>query len=237
MAEKKKKRIWLRVLIIVVAVFVVTGVGVGIYASDYYHSDEKVQSVMANATINNDYAVFESESDIGFVFYPGGKVEYSAYAPLMQKLSDNGITCIIAKMPLNLAVLKSDAWKDAINLKPNIKSWYIGGHSLGGAMAASSVDESVFDGIVLLGAYSTKEISIPSITIHGSNDKVMNKEKFQDNFSHLKQNTDIIIEGGNHANFGCYGTQDGDGTATITGEQQIEETANAISEFIKATSK
>ena len=84
-----------------------------------------------------------SSTKCGFIFYPGGKVEYTAYAPLM---------CVLLKMPLNLAVLDVNAADSVFDMFPEISSWYIGGHSLGGSMAASYALENTdkLEGLVLL---------------------------------------------------------------------------------------
>lgn len=121
---------------------------------------------------------------------------------------------------------------------PEIASWYIGGHSLGGSMAASYVASHTeeFEGLVLLGAYSTADLSATSLrvlSLFGSEDGVMNAEKYEQYRRNLPEGfREVILEGGNHAGFGMYGAQKGDGVATVTGEEQIALAAEYIAELI-----
>jgi hypothetical protein len=172
------------------------------------------------------------------VFYPGGKVEYTAYEPLMMNLASNGVLCILIEMPFNLAVLDVNAANGICELYPDIEKWYIGGHSLGGSMAASYISKHTEDfvGIVLLGSYSTADLSdgsVRALSIFGSEDNVMNREKYDKYKINLPPDlNEIEIDGGCHAYFGMYGKQDGDGVPTLRAEEQIEITAEYISEFI-----
>jgi pimeloyl-ACP methyl ester carboxylesterase len=148
---------------------------------------------------------------VGFVFYPGGKVEYSAYKPLMEACASRGIACVIVKMPFNLAVFDVNGAEGITDMYPEISEWYIGGHSLGGSMAASYISENSdeYKGLVLLGSYSTADLSekkIEVLSVFGSEDKVMNKEKYNESKINLPANfEEVIIEGGCHAYFGMYG--------------------------------
>jgi len=143
------------------------------------------------------------------------------------------------KMPLNLAVLDVDGAEGIQEMYPEIESWYIGGHSLGGSMAASYLSENIseYEGLILLGSYSTTDLSnerIRILSVYGSEDKVMNKEKYDEYKINLPESfSEEIIDGGCHAYFGMYGEQDGDGTPTITNVEQIQKTAEIINIFIK----
>ena len=142
-------------------------------------------------------------------------------------------------MPFNLAVLDMNAADGIQEQYPEIENWYIGGHSLGGSMAASYLEKNVddYEGLILLGSYSTADLSetdLDVLSIYGSEDKVMNHEKYADNKANLPDDfTEIIIDGGCHAYFGMYGAQDGDGTPTISNEEQISITAENIVKMIK----
>ena len=218
-----------------------------IYVGSYYEADME-----AVATFEYDgfdvreidegtvaYAP-KGDFDTGVVFYPGGKVEYRAYIPLAQALASRGILCILVDMPFNLAVFDVNAADGITEDYPNVENWYIGGHSLGGAMAASYASEHTdsFDGLVLLGAYSTADLSgtdLDVLSVYGSEDKIMNSQKYEEYRSNLpKSFTETVIEGGCHAYFGMYGLQDGDGVPSITCEEQIELTCEAI---VKLTEK
>jgi pimeloyl-ACP methyl ester carboxylesterase len=136
-------------------------------------------------------------------------------------------------MPFNLAVFDINAAEEVYPRFSDIDTWYIGGHSLGGAMASSYADgaSKKLAGIILLGAYSVGEESIPTLAIYGSQDQVLDKSKL--NPSQLQ----FMIEGGNHANFGNYGNQKGDGVASISREEQQQKTVDSILNFMTDTSK
>ena len=174
------------------------------------------------------------------IFYPGGKVEYTAYAPLMRALADSGVLGVLVRMPLNLAVLDMNAADGIPEQYPQIRHWYIGGHSLGGSMAASHAAKSTstYDGLILLASYSTGDLStsgIPVISIYGSEDGVLNMEKYAGYRRNLPAAfEEHIIEGGCHAGFGSYGPQDGDGVPTMTGEEQIAETVRLLTGFFNS---
>lgn len=214
-----------------------------IYVLNYYHADSvKIEAAKIDSTIDisnkNGALIFDpGNADTALIFYPGGKVEYAAYEPLMIKIAQKGILCILPKMPFNLAVFDINAADTYIPEYPKIQHWYIGGHSLGGSMAASYASKSnvKFEGLILMASYSTANISpkgIRVMSIYGSKDGVMNKESYKSNKSNLPDNLEeIVLKGGNHAGFGCYGTQKGDGEAEITPEQQQKDTAQAVAEF------
>lgn len=173
----------------------------------------------------------------GLIFYPGGKVEHTAYAPLLRTCAEKGFLCALVRMPCNLAVFNINGADGIQEQFPDVEHWYISGHSLGGAIAASyaasHADE--LDGLILLAAYSTKDLtqtSLRVLSIYGSEDGVLNRESFDENRVNLPADTtEIILDGGCHAQFGSYGPQDGDGTPTISGEEQIKQTAEAITAF------
>lgn len=145
---------------------------------------------------------------------------------------------MLVKMPCNLAVLDMNAADGIHEDFPEVNSWYIGGHSLGGAMAASYAAKHTdeLDGLVLLAAYSTADLTGSRLRVYstyGSEDGVMNREKYEADRSNLPANTtEVVIDGGCHAGFGSYGSQAGDGTPTISGEDQQQQTANALAAWM-----
>ena len=254
-ASKKPRRHILRtILIVLAAVAVALALGIHIYASGYYHAEPEAQEALASTTDvtvttldSGDVLFVPKNADAAFVFYPGGKVEATAYAPLLARLADRGVACVLVKMPENLAVLASNA---ADHARPELEEalsdagedssalpWLIGGHSLGGAMAGSYVagHEESYRGLVLLGAYETSDINSSSLSVllmYGEHDGVLNRTKYDECLENLPSvYTELIIPGGIHSYFGSYGLQEGDGMPEITNAEQLDFAASAIADF------
>ena len=238
---KKRTRI---ILSVCLAVFFVFGVGGYAYVSDYYHADETALEAMAYLT---DSVQVEQDGNVtwfvpedptaGLIFYPGGKVEHTAYAPLLRACAEQGILCALVRMPGNLAVLDANAADGLQEEYPEVTAWYMAGHSLGGAMAANyaAAHAEDFNGLILLAAYSTKDLTgttLRVLSVYGSEDGVLNRESYEKNRANLPADTtEVILDGGCHAQFGSYGPQDGDGIPSISGEEQVRQTAEAIAAF------
>lgn len=200
--------------------------------------DSKYVTVKETAS----YIAFEPEGvfyNKGIIFYPGGNVDEVAYAPLMHAIAEEGYLCVIARMPLHLAVFDMDAADKIRENYKNIADWYMAGHSLGGAMAASYTAQEAeqINGLILLAAYSTEDLNdakVSVLSIYGSEDKVLNMENYVEYQGNLPSDyTELVIEGGNHASFGNYGMQKQDGTAEISAEEQQAQAVEAICEFIQ----
>ena len=239
LADKRKRKIFIIIISVLLIIAILVG-ACAIYIVDYYRADnEAIGAFLPQGTTWKEEPdgtiVFEPKgATTGFIFYPGGKVEYTAYIPLMQEYAEKGILCVLVEMPCNLAVLDINGADGIQNEYPEIEEWYIGGHSLGGSMAAAYLANNTddYEGLILLGSYSTADLSdtdISVLSVFGSEDKVMNREKYEDNKLNLPRNfTEVVIDGGCHAYFGMYGTQDGDGTPSITNEEQIRLTVENI---------
>lgn len=177
---------------------------------------------------------------ISVIFYPGGLVKPESYAPLAHELAEAGHHTIIAKMPVNLAVLKQNLADDIRNAYPD-ESFVMGGHSLGGSMAAryAASHPDALQGIFFLASYpdqkgSVKSLGIQALSILGTNDEVVNATKYQNGRAYLPEDTVYYtIEGGNHSQFGDYGHQSGDGEPEITGEEQLSQTVKAVTEWLE----
>jgi len=177
------------------------------------------------------------QTDTALIFYPGGEVDYSAYLPILIRCAKSGLKCFLVQMPYDLAILNISAADKFFVDYPEIKNWYIGGHSLGGAMAATYAAKrsSNLKGLILLAAYSIEDLSqsgLKVLSIYGSRDGVLKKEKYDTCKSNLPEDfEEHVIEGGNHCQFGSYGFQDGDNEATISEDEQQTVAVNYIGDF------
>ena len=216
----------------VLGLLVILAIAFMLYVSDYYRADAVAITVLQTdptITVQDNLTILtpETPSDTALIFYPGGKVEATAYLPLLQQIKDNGITCILVTMPFNLAVLDSNAANTVYSRFPDIKHWYIGGHSLGGAMSSSyaSGHPEQVEGLILLGAYLYGNYPVQNtLTIYGTlNTEVAKQVDYTDNV--------VVIQGGNHAQFGNYGAQKGDPPATISWQQQQAIAVDSIVAF------
>ena len=238
----RKKKVWITLSAVLAAVIALTAV-CALYLGDYYPANTEaleafspVHPVTREEWKDGTVVIRPEGRDpvAGLIFYPGGKVEHTAYPPLMEALASEGILCVLVEMPFRLAVLDVNAAEGIPEAFPEVEHWYLGGHSLGGSMAASYLASHTedFDGLILLGSYSTADLSgsgLSVLSVYGSEDGVMNREKYDGYRPNLPEGfTEVIIEGGNHACFGAYGEQEGDGTATITPAEQLRQTAEAI---------
>ncbi|MEA3321935.1 MAG: alpha/beta fold hydrolase [Bacillota bacterium] len=177
----------------------------------------------------------EESDEAGIIFYPGGRVEAAAYAPLGKMLAEQGVPFIIAKMPLHLAVLNPEK-ADKIIEKYDDREWLIAGHSLGGAMAAKYVKNNPdkITGLILMAAYPSEDDDLTTfkgdvITFEAQLDGVIDEEKLTKADSRLpSQMYTFIIQGGNHSQFGDYGLQKGDNEASISKEEQWKRIVQGI---------
>lgn len=244
-ANKNSKIKW--ILVGIGGVVGVIVIALTIYFASYYRARDiaKASLESGNGIIvenRSDYVLFDgpSSSDL-LVFYPGARVDYRAYAPLMRRLAEQDIDCALVKMPLNFAIFKQNAFDDVmdslrVGYQP-YEHFYIGGHSMGGAMAAvyAANNPEKVEGLIMLAAYPTKPLvnDLKVLEIYGSEDTVINRKKLSEGAQYLPENAVVYeIAGGNHAQFGDYGAQSGDGEATIPTDKQLDETVEQISNLL-----
>lgn len=182
-------------------------------------------------------------SNTGLVLYPGARVPPEAYAPPARAIAEAGYTTVIPSMPFGLAVLDAAKADEVIAAHPEVERWVISGHSLGGAMAAQHAsDRGDLDGLALWAAYppggtdlSTADLLATSI--YATADGLTSLEEIETSRAQLPPDTAFVeIAGGNHAGFGWYGEQDGDGTATISREEQQAQVVTAMLELMEEVS-
>jgi len=213
----------------------VLAVGFLAYAADFYHADPQAAALArTDATIVTDGGLTilpgPTGSTTGFIFYPGAKVEADAYLPILEAIRQAcGVTCVLVRMPFNMAIFDRDAADGAMARLPQVRRWYVGGHSMGGAMASAYAagHHEKAQGLILMGAYLYGDYpGEHTLVIYGSLDAAIG--------DHLRGTEHVVcIPGGNHAQFGDYGPQRGDATAEISRRQQQEAAVAAVAQFMK----
>ena len=212
------------------------------YTGIYYRADDT-----ALAALQSDGAVQVAREDWGWlfdgpaaepalIFYPGAKVEATAYAPMLRLLAARGMDVCLVEMPFRLAIFGVNA-ADGVMRQCAHERWYVGGHSLGGAMAADYAARhgDALEGLVLFGAYPARPLpdGIALLSLRGSEDGVLNPAKLEKGWDYAPEATvEKVIEGGNHAQFGNYGAQKGDGEAAIPAAAQQDMAVDFIMENV-----
>ncbi len=239
--NKKWKLLLISIPIIILIIFLV-------YVNDYYRampeaisfmsSDDNVEFIQNSPWI--EYTSKNKEVTKGLILYPGGKVEAQAYAPLAKTIAESGFRTVIVPMPFKLAVFSPNKAEEVISSYSQIDEWYIGGHSLGGAMASQFTynNPDIIQGLILLASYPPNSSDMSSskirvLSIAGTEDGLADKDKIEASKKLLPKSTYFVwVEGGNHSQMGWYGFQDGDNTAAITREKQQEIITNSIVQFM-----
>lgn len=249
---KKKEMPAKRKFIIQMIVFLLVGLilyvgGGAVYFGSYYRANSRGMSFMESdddvkiSEIDKGY-FFDGPGDKeAFIFYPGAKVDPKAYSAILHNLAAGGVDCFLVRMPLNMAMLGKDTAGEIMN-SYSYDEWYLGGHSLGGAMASIYAFEhgDDLDGMVLMASYTPRDLKddMKLILLAGDKDKVLNWETYKANVGNWpKDSTEYIIKGGNHAGFGDYGVQSGDGEATISNEEQQDQSVEEILKMIDVGNK
>ena len=201
----------------------------------YLESDSNVQVTIKDKNIY--FTPSNMTAETGFIFYPGERIDASAYAKLCKKIASSGYEVIVADMPFNYAAFGENKATKIMDENPNIKNWVIGGDSLGGTIASKYAEKNKnVDGIVLISSYpkdNLKDLGIKVLSISGSKDDVINYEELINSKNILPEDTKYVeIEGANHSQFGSYGLYNGDGEALITEDEQIDITVNNIVNFL-----
>ena len=243
-----KLRTWWWVILLVVLLVPALGLGGFVLWAEMTPAPmgEALAALESDALVQvttDPWLVFQpanEEPTAGLVLYPGGRVDPRSYSRAARAVAGEGYLVVIVPMSLNLAVFAADAAADVIAAYPDVSLWAIGGHSLGGAMAARfafSHPEEV-QGLVLWAAYpdvsndlSQQDLAVTSI--YGTLDGLATTEKIDASRSLLPPNTKwAAIEGGNHAQFGWYGPQSGDNPASISREEQQQQVVEATLELL-----
>ena len=233
MKQWLRRLLWLILLILLLAVggFVVWG------QTPLGPMDEALAALKSDSQVvveQTGWMVFHpanTQPTTGFIFYPGGRVDPRSYAPAAHTIAAQGYLVVITPMPLNLAVLSPAQARKVIASFPEIMRWAVGGHSLGGAMAANFARQNprLVQGLVFWAAYpaSSDDLSQQSlavVSIYATLDGLATGDKIDASRPLLPATTLwFALEGGNHSQFGWYGNQPGDNPATITRQEQQDQ--------------
>lgn len=216
-----------------------------VFQRNTYSATPEAEKISQSAKDEKDYLYLDSgKKDATLViFYPGALVAPESYSLWADNLATRGYDVAIIKMPLDLAVLAPNRAETVLEDHPN-QEYVIGGHSLGGVMGSRYVanhfqEDQRLRGMFYLASYpdekgSLKNTNLAVLSITATNDQVLNQEAYKEAKQYLpKQTVYESIDGGNHAGFGSYGAQRGDGKATISTEKQQEEVANRLVDWLQ----
>ena len=246
-------RILKRVLLVLLAVVLLALVGFTIWAyTPLGPMPEAIAALQSDAQVQVEtspwltFTPVGTQPTTGFVFYPGGRVDPRSYAPATRAIAEQGYLVTIVPMPFNLAVFGANRADDVLAAHPEIANWAIGGHSLGGSMAVKYLFDhpQTLDGLDLWASYPAGNNSLADrddlavVSISGTLDGLATPADIEASRPLLPASTRWVpIEGGNHAQFGWYGPQPGDGTATISREAQQEQIINETVQLLTQISK
>jgi len=248
--QDKKRPILRRVLSIALVVVLGLAVAFSWYVSDFYHADEQALAAAADEDGSADgvavvrlqtgeLAFVPANPKAGMVFYPGAKVQPESYAVLLTECARHDVLCVLVVPPFNLAFFDVDAAARVMPEFPDVDTWILAGHSLGGVAATSylSGHQEDIDGLVLLASYPQADLSNYGgvvVSVVGENDGVLNRSAYDQAQAKLPSTArEVAIPGGNHANYANYGGQAGDGQADITHEAQQAQTVEALLETVE----
>jgi pimeloyl-ACP methyl ester carboxylesterase len=243
------KKFWRNFIVVILALLLLGAGGFLVWASNPAQPEAQALQVMQSTDgvqfeELNGWLVFspdELEPVTGLILYPGGRVDYRAYASHASAIASDGFTVIIPPMPLNFAFLGINRAVAVMEAFPGITYWAVGGHSLGGAMAAefASANPESVAGLALWASYPAdsndlSSTNLPVLSVYASNDGLATLDDIANSRNRLPADATFVeITGGNHAGFGWYGAQNGDGPATLSQMEQQELIVQATTAFLQ----
>jgi hypothetical protein len=244
---------WKKILIIaasvVLGIIALSAAGLAIWSATgtYPAGDVAREAMESGSTVEVAVDSFirflprDVSADVGLVFYPGGLVDPTAYAPVLRRIAEEGYPVFITPMPLNLGIFKTGAADEVFEAYPDIDRWILAGHSLGGASAGiyAAANPEAIDALVFWDSYppgssDLSEEDIPVLSIYGTSGGVPNTPNFDEQRSLQPADTEFVpIEGASHAQFGDYGPQSGDVEPQISLAEQHDAVFRIMMDFIR----
>ncbi len=263
MTYGKKTPLWIRIII---SIFFFALAGVVLFAglqlieiTNIYHAEEGVTEfsslddvtvtelqdgwdVRKGSLIAPTGWYFDGPGEgTALIFYPGKRVDATAYQPMMYTLAEKGIDCFLVKPFLSIPFLyEKSAGYIMSAYNETYTAWFIAGHDQGGETAASFSAKHLTElkGLILLGSYPNESLRYGGfnvLSIYGTNDTVIDAEKYVLGRTFMPENyTEVALEGGNHSYFGYYGLEENDTIGSLTADEQQAKTIDAITKFIKS---
>ncbi len=182
---------------------------------------------------------------IGFIFYPGGRIDPRGYASLLHPIAAEGYLVVVPEMPINMAIFDTDVADEIIAAHPEIETWVIGGHSVGGTSAAIYTAENpeMIAGLAIWASYPTDSsdisaLDIPVISLYGGNEERVTDESVGARKHLLPADTQYIkIEGGDHHQFGSYVIKPEEHLATLPRADQHAQIIAAMLDLLNEVEK
>jgi len=233
----RSRRTWVRVLAIIGLVLWVAWIALMAWLRPFPALEPALAAMQSSSTVTVTetptqivMAPVEATGTSGLFFQPGAKVDARAYAAVLRPLAEAGYTVVIPKQPLSIAFLATGAFESARDANPQITDWFVGGHSLGGtvaAMDAEAHDEDVTApvvGLILYASYPASDMSqsltSKVLSVYGTNDGLATPADIDASRAKLPKDALFTpIEGAVHAFFGDYGPQPGDGTPAVSHDE------------------
>ncbi len=240
------KRILTLAALALLALVLVGAGGFAWYVNDYARPLPEALTVLKSDELvsfyeKNAWLIFQPTSQgdtfkpptTGLILYPGGKVDYRAYAPLARDIASHGYLVIIPSVPFHLAFFDAQVAGRIISAFPEIQHWAIAGHSLGGVAASQfvSAHPEQIQAIAFYASYPAGDLRNYAgrvLVLYGTNDQIVRAQQIEQSKLNVPATTQYIaLDGGNHAQFGYYGEQGGDGMATISRAEQQKQIVDA----------
>ena len=247
MSKSKRKPIHRIILIVLAAILVLSAVIVGMCL---FNERPAVQTVATYQNAYGDTVINISDdgsveilpqsrdTDTGLIFYVGAQITPNAYIPLLARIAEQGYACFIPNLTFNMAALEPKAADEIIPAHPEIKTWILAGHSMGGLTASGYADDhrDTVDGLILVAAYANRDMSdaqLPVLAVFGDSDGVMNRKLYGKRLAWNPADfEEYVIQGANHAQYGDYDKQPRDNDAKISAEEQQPQTAEIILDWL-----